>query len=228
MDDFLQQVRKIAADLLNLEVNTILKDSMTGEKMPQPSEAMAEMADLYEKKLGLSRTRALDGVSLSDRFRAIESATETPLTETRTERAFGPVSIREDDIMLARMGTMSSKLRAVATRIGNRAATREALAGPTEPGGVGEDDPVTFTASDILLIRKAWELGDERIVMQTVIQLDGDVVTRIQPTYASEEFKTLHAIHNQSIVTAVGFWNQLIGIVADTLKSMLGALFGKA
>ena len=33
---------------------------------------------------------------------------------------------------------------------------------------------------EIVAVRKIWEIGTESVVMQTIAQLDGDIVTRIQ------------------------------------------------
>ena len=68
---------------------------------------------------------------------------------------------------------------------------------------------------ELVIIRKAWELGVEEIAMQTIIQLDGDVVTRIQPKYAQEGNNILYKIHNQGIGVSVSFWKELVGIVKD-------------
>ena len=73
-----------------------------------------------------------------------------------------------------------------------------------------QTQPVPFSANDILTIRKAWELGTEIIVMQTVVQLDGDAVTRLNDASASAEQLMLRAIHQQGVETALGQWNSLV------------------
>jgi hypothetical protein len=84
-----------------------------------------------------------------------------------------------------------------------------------------------FITDDLVLIRKIWELGVETIVMQTVVQLDGDVVTRLRPDCANDQCKALHAIHNQTVATSVQFWSQLIGTLADFFKDIIKNLLGR-
>jgi hypothetical protein len=46
-DELNSQVRKLAFDLFTLEVNTILKDNMTGQRMPAPATALLDIAIEY-------------------------------------------------------------------------------------------------------------------------------------------------------------------------------------
>ncbi|MFF5295908.1 hypothetical protein [Paractinoplanes globisporus] len=84
-----------------------------------------------------------------------------------------------------------------------------------------------YTAEDIVLVRKIWEIGVGVIVMQTVIQLDGDVVTRVCPGGAAWELP-LHELHRASVRAAVGYWNVLFGLfahfTAGTVRSFLAAV----
>ncbi|MFQ5631400.1 MAG: hypothetical protein ACE5I1_21720, partial [bacterium] len=46
-----EQIQNLARDLLNLEVITIIKPSITGRKMPEPKTALAEISRKYNIKL---------------------------------------------------------------------------------------------------------------------------------------------------------------------------------
>eukprot|EP01008_Symbiontida_sp_HLA12_P000282 NODE_1281_length_628_cov_1.760396_g1271_i0.p2 GENE.NODE_1281_length_628_cov_1.760396_g1271_i0~~NODE_1281_length_628_cov_1.760396_g1271_i0.p2 ORF type:complete len:109 (+),score=42.54 NODE_1281_length_628_cov_1.760396_g1271_i0:2-328(+) len=78
-----------------------------------------------------------------------------------------------------------------------------------------------LATEELVLIRKIWDMGLEHIAMQTVIQLDGDVITRIQARYADKDSKVIHRIHNQSVSVSLKFWGQLVRI----LKDILGLFF---
>jgi len=58
--------------------------------------------------------------------------------------------------------------------------------------------------------------------MQTVVQLDGDVINRIQKSYADPKYKYIHDIHNSNVNVSVQFWN----MVANTVATFLGTLAG--
>jgi len=107
---------------------------------------------------------------------------------------------------------------------------RPALVGSTgqmtlsrgSPSGMdNQTQPVPFSADDILIIRKAWELGTEIIVMQTVVQLDGDAVTRLNDASASLEQQMLRTVHQHGVDTALGQWNSLVATFM-TIVNKLG------
>lgn len=81
-------------------------------------------------------------------------------------------------------------------------------------------EDLNVTVDQVTLIRKAWEIGTERIVLQTVVQIDGDVTTRISERFAKKPNDTILKIHNDSITTSTSFWAQLV--------KTLGEIAGKA
>ncbi|MBM3237495.1 hypothetical protein FJZ31_14490 [Candidatus Poribacteria bacterium] len=77
-----------------------------------------------------------------------------------------------------------------------------------------------LTPDHITLIRKAWEISTEPIILQTVIQVDGDVTTRISERFARNLNEAILNIHKDSIDTSTRFWANLVKI--------LGEMAGKA
>ncbi len=95
------------------------------------------------------------------------------------------------------------------------------------PSGIDDrPQPVPFSGDDILTIRKAWELGTEVIVMQTVVQLDGDAVTRLNDASASAEQQMLRAVHQRGVETALGQWNSLVGTFVTVINNLMSYLRG--
>ena len=83
-----------------------------------------------------------------------------------------------------------------------------------------------LTPQQITLIRKAWEIGTERIVLQTVIQIDGDVTTRLSERFAKTPNDTLLQIHNDSIETSTRFWSNLVKTLGDIAGRAFNAILG--
>ena len=81
--------------------------------------------------------------------------------------------------------------------------------------------PLILRTDQLALLRKIWEIGLDEIAMQTVVQLDGDVVTRILGKYAQEDFAILHKLHHQGVSTALGFWKDLVGLVKDFFEDIV-------
>jgi hypothetical protein len=73
-------------------------------------------------------------------------------------------------------------------------------------------------------IRKIWEVGTEEIVVQTSIQIDGDVLTRISPELLEQHSQMVRelilAAHRESIGTSLSYWKLLIE-VAQQLSKLL-------
>lgn len=235
MANYQEQIRKIAEDLLCIEVNTVLKRTMTGRKMPESPHALIDIAECYEEKLielRLDVPDDSDDLPYYQRFDIIREIADDTVEKDKKEKSLNP----EDVIILLRIKRMSDQIKgalgALARREGEDpkqfifSRKGDEKAPGTEDRGAEAPPVLNFVSDELVVIRKAWELGVEEIVMQTVIQLDGDVVTRIQPHLADENHRMLHAIHNQNVSVAVQFWNQLIGIVVDSLKGFIRGSFG--
>ena len=61
--------------------------------------------------------------------------------------------------------------------------------------------------------------------MQTVIQLDGDVVTRIRPARARLDNDPLFIIHNSAVSTSVGAWTRLVGALEAFAQTIVSGFF---
>jgi len=84
---------------------------------------------------------------------------------------------------------------------------------------VGSD--LVLTSAQLLTVRKIWEVGIATVVMQTVVQLDGDIVTRIHQHHPATSSQPIQELHRQSVDTAVKNWQFLGQTVAQFLTSVL-------
>ncbi len=91
----------------------------------------------------------------------------------------------------------------------------------------GEKD-LPLESIQILVLRKAWNISTAEIVMQTTIEIDGDVTTRIMRGFAEHPNKTVLDIHNQCIEMSVGMWETLAKTAANLAGGALKGLFGKS
>ncbi len=220
-----EKVEKIAADLMNLEINTIVRDNILATKMPEPRHALLDIAKDYESKLlQIQHPDQYDKI-IGERMKGVKGGRDTfkdfctRVEQINAQAKSGTARVSRSDLwILDRIRDMSGQ-----------------IAGKVFPAGSDDNDftramlnerrpsPLKLDPEDIVLIRKAWEMGTEIVALQTVVQLDGDVVTRIQPGFSGDEFRTIHDIHRQSTRVAVDFWNDLILL----LKDFFGTVFGK-
>lgn len=228
MSEPIEHVKNIARDLINLEVNTILKPNMTGRKMPKPRHALIDIAKNYNRKLielGYPLSEEPENLGSYDSFQAIREMANTGIKtfrKTAKERKLTPVEDK-DLIMLFRIKTMSDQIKGIFNSLNNRGVetwdndyTREGIE--------GEQPPFPLRPDEIVMIRKIWEMGLEEIAMQTIIQLDGDVITRIQPQYAVMADKTLHELHSQGVSTSLRYWRELINILKSFAQTISQSL----
>lgn len=80
----------------------------------------------------------------------------------------------------------------------------------------------------LLVIKKANDIGTEKVVMQTIIGMDGDVTTRISKTFADQPVAFINDIHNEAIRISVDFWENLVSIVVKLGEKLINSLLGKS
>jgi hypothetical protein len=300
MSDLNENIKKIIDDLTNLEINTIIKPSMTAGKMPPARHALIMLAQEYGKKLDeIEKRPAIKSKRDIEKFRIEKGAynfqtclfsAEAGSQEVsrhdyagsynhfRYLRRFANALLEDlnpveypgrdgDIVMLCRIRENSDLIKGVFNSLRSRIDltrsnpnrvdknTRQWLEKAAQNVGhyrqtqfieksdLGyvekdfkvdiwdnnytreeierEHPPFPLTTDDVVMIRKAWEIGTEVVVMQTVIQLDGDVITRINPEYAVAEQKYLQTIHNDNVAISLKAWGQLIGLVKDFFESII-------
>ncbi|MEN7548263.1 hypothetical protein AAG747_10120 [Rapidithrix thailandica] len=210
------QINSIYKDLTNLEVNTIVKKNITGRKMPEARIALMDIANKYISKfLELDIELDLNG-SKPGSFKSFEvirqKARHINLHPGEYEK--DPEVDEGELIIFQRVQLISDQILGAMDAAKSRGI--EGWDNDFERSDlVGGYVPFDLEAQELVLIRKAWELGVEEIVMQTLIQLDGDVITRIKPEIAQSGKSALHKVHNESITVSVNFWKELVGIVRN-------------
>ncbi len=247
-------ISEFANNLLCLEINTIEKETMTGELMPTLDLALLNIAECYAnflwKKCGAEIRGQLQQklVSLNDPA-SPESVPVPPPGEKaslntdllrlspETFNCLSKVAIEAKAIL-----KMEEKEYAVLERISNcsntiikilnkKAAEKMIEGSPNlsrlhklENGRAVEASNISWL--DFLQIRKIWEMGDERIVAQTVINVDGDVITRVSPWAASPGKEWLLQLHKDSTELGATSWRHLFQILGDIVGESIKKIFG--
>lgn len=81
-----------------------------------------------------------------------------------------------------------------------------------------------LSTADRAMIRKIWELGTERVLVQTVIQIEGDVTNRISPAIEAPEREHLLELHQRGIQTSLHMWGNLVQVAKDLVGALTDAL----
>ena len=262
-------VKRVFDDLLNIEVNTMLRSGMTGRKMPATGHALLDIHGGYESWLNAYSVELNEGWSGfrvsadAEAFRAETVAAgdgdrwwviddeqfvahlmiEPPLEgEVNGIELFDGTRwrarIAEDvhrlldgrrgytvrdggDVLLKRIVGNSDQLKAILERAASGQPPMLTRATAT---GFTNVDVDSIPRDDLITIRKAWEMGTEVIAMQTVVQLDGDIVTRLNSAYAAERYQPVRDLHRESVGSALEHWRYLVETLVTMAKSVVSGL----
>jgi len=198
-----KHLKEIFDDLHNIEINIIFRSGMTGRKFPDIGKALDEIAVGYEMFLG-EKSSLKEPVKdrTKESFDKLREAAEIdPDFEASEAPESTPGSARA--VILRRIWRNCWELSRILNQPGNKLAP-----------------------DDLLAVRKIWEVGTEVIVMQTVVQLDGDIVTRIDRAHVGSSNAPVQQLHKAALETAMRHWQFLFETLAtlatDTFKSFLG------
>lgn len=215
------QIKTVLESLCSLEINTIVKDNMTGQKMPPPERALFELAEHYDCKLTELRSPriAAPGVTGGPAEFARLRARAAAVIHAWTSDPAVAEDQRADLMLLYRIRDTSAQLM----RIFEAAARRGSRVGDHTADDV-DDHPVELTADEIVVLRKAWDLDLEQIALQTVIHLDGDVMHRVSPRCTNGSAASLLSAHDAALRTSITYWKTLVEIVGDFLGGIARTL----
>jgi len=209
------QLKTVFENLFHLEINTIIKDNMTGQKMPAPEHALVDLAAQYDFELtkygsprGELDTREPTGGPAE--FERLRIRSAQLISEWSKDPALSSEQ-RSELYILCRIRDNADQLKSVFEAIAQR--------GKKVPDDLthanADQNQVELLADEFLMLRKAWEIGVEQIAFQTVVQLDGDVVTRVQPRFAATSEQAIWKVHDMSLQASLSFWRQLVDVLEE-------------
>jgi hypothetical protein len=216
-------IKRLFDDLLNLEVNLIFKADMTARKMELTTEPFHDIASQYADCIA-AMARVLEiSVQLSDIPDDEISATHfTTLSQNAAnlrrinrERADEQGEFEGRDVLLKRIERNSQQLAWIMKQHG-----------VPEKKDDGRWQPLKIASKDDLLtLRKAWEVGTESVVMQTVAQVDGDIVTRIQRARSTANDAPVHSVQMKLVATSLEHWRFLFATLATFTLGVFTTFF---
>lgn len=90
--------------------------------------------------------------------------------------------------------------------------------------GEAEKFELNLDLRQLMVFKKANDIGTERVVLQTVIGMDGDVTTRVSKSFADQPIQLISLMHQQAIEISVDFWKSLVTVVVKLGESLVGLL----
>lgn len=143
---------------------------------------------------------------------------------------------RSNDPRLQRIIYNSRELRQVALSLAAlvpNGADRLALFDGTIEQTTGRlfAQPRLTVAADpdiVIMVRKIWDIGLEHVRLQTVIQVDGDVLVRAAPEPGDDLRDFYAALHRSAVTTAITQWQSLFALARALLDGLGRTLLGRA
>jgi hypothetical protein len=240
---------RTARSLLNIEVNTILRDNMTAEEMPPAPHALLDIAQDYADALsGLGVDMPSYFGQASDPAKVAPSWVVAPAGSVGasiaiTSETFDRLrwaaqwTLNSNDAALRRV---SATNRVLLDRIVNNCDTIKEMfkrfdpsvgqfLGKTRAGLVAmtiRPNSYVIGPDDLIQLQKMWDIGVEEIVAQTTVHVTGDVITRVQEALGRQGSETLFSIHHRSIDVSVARWKDLLDALKEIAGSAVSVLLG--
>ncbi|MDH5258124.1 MAG: hypothetical protein OEX07_08940 [Gammaproteobacteria bacterium] len=227
------RARQIMDDIVTLEVNTIINRNIVAKKMPKPRLAMYKIACCYRRylktlELNLNATLPEKMYTHSDTFillaeYAREAAKELKPKPSDTDH----YEYDHDLVLLSRIKDNCYDIINLVEQVAPDDAffTRdEGEREKTLRENLKELKPVPFQTEHLVRLRKICEIGTETIAMQTCVQLDGDVITRINPKYATSGELTnyIQKIHGEGLQISIERWQDIVSTIGAFFKTLVG------
>lgn len=224
-------LRRMAQDAFHLEVNTIAKAGMTARKMPAPPHALLDICGKYYWYL-LDRARAYELPAVAqtlaplapehrrngrDSFERIRAACGALLRFAETNDSL----VGGDRVIIERIMRNAVELSALIERSekADRGDLFDATRAELVAAGPASRD-VKLPTDDLTLLRKIWDVGAETVLLQSLIGLDGNVVTRIHEDRIDAASKALRDLHLASTRTAIDTWSTVVKLLASLIHSL--------
>ena len=229
VDEVLEQ---LGNDLVTRQINLIIAPGgMSAEPVPDdPIVTLREVYRWYYNKLSLedeadkvkkgNEIRAYTPTQLKDGFDRLAHDLEffTKRTDIREAESTPAVTQPEERPAAERI---VEAIAGVTDRMEYRMqSTSIALAKIAGKRANAED----LDARDLAVLRKAWEIGIDEVVMQTTIALDGDVVTRVDSRFCDDASKPLYGLHDEGVSAAMRTWKDVVGAAIDLMRKLFGSL----
>ncbi len=80
----------------------------------------------------------------------------------------------------------------------------------------------------LMVFKKANDIGTEKVMLQTIIGMDGDITTRVAKAFAEQPVTFINQLHHDAINISVDFWKNLITVVVKLGENILGMFHPKA
>lgn len=208
-------------DIANVEINTMVAE-ISARKPPPWPDALHEICETYVDYLRRNgKTEILQSLPSAIDVSTKPVETFAALRECAQREIGHPGTIRQasDDakqIVFFRIRESCKQIQSIVEKIVKDSGDFKDL----------HDNHSKLETNERIKIRKIWELGTNRVVLQTVMQLDGDVISRVSANRVQQDDLLLR-LHDTSLSQSITYWNMVLTLIAQFARGSFGRLFGR-
>jgi hypothetical protein len=267
-----EQFRDIASDLLNIEVNTILDNYISAQKMPNPRHALIDIGREYYTALtemgsiddgsDLEEVRKWEEIDvkniygsfgafdayrtrakrfIDDQKKRLQDEPDSKDDLTLEQLSILPRIKDNSDLLKGLFSALCSRDQDLNPELGNQCKAipekdlnpntlvevsfsideehAKSLTNAYTRSDLTNDMsilPLPLNEYEVILVRKLWEVGTAVIVMQTIVQVDGDVISRLNPIILKNvTYPKLQEYHQTGINIALDHWAGLVEVAKE-------------
>lgn len=216
-------IASILDDLTHLQIDTIIKSGMSAADPPDRiDELLLSLYQSYVQKINVMLNRN-DNIDFPFNTVSCKSFADLEKQLEAMQQHMDANRQRMDEhdyIVYLRILSFCKFLK-------SRSSSYQ-VNGNTEPSLYNVDitipDAYSITGvgtRDLAKFKKFFDLGTERIVLQTRFGIDGDIVTRIEENFASKPRQLLIDLHDKHTNLSIGYWQSLV----TTAVNLVGKIF---
>ncbi|NOY95354.1 MAG: hypothetical protein GXO81_03045 [Chlorobi bacterium] len=186
----------------------------------------------HKNKPNLFRGRIENEGSGYKSFRELSSRAKDAyqlLKDNKSTISLNEEEIDSDMMMLQRIEMISDDLRNLLKSFGEHKPGKDfdfdnkdtISKFRAEKGSSAEKHELDVDLRQLMVIRKAHDVGTERVVLQTIIGMDGDVTTRVSKSFAYNPVTFINEMHERSVTISINYWKALVKIISEFGQSLL-------
>jgi hypothetical protein len=172
------------------------------------SRIYANCRQLKEAALRLEQQHIAAGTAQSATWRLFRKVSSAPASKERL------------GALIARRGMAATSSAPTESRLFGATVEQTARALFEHPRPVYDVDPDVT-----ILIRKAWDIGVQHVCMQTVLQIDGDLL-QVVGDMRPEERIFLTPLHKQAVTDSITQWRSLFDLIRQLAGEIGSVVFG--
>jgi hypothetical protein len=247
-------ITNLANDLLRLEINTIVKDQLLCSKPRSHRWELYDIASEYREllisytalpinpEMGASKEsqemrKEFKNLNAGlNSFLEIQHFAELKRDEFKQEVERVKLSDLETDILNERIMLCERIVRQSQEMVDIFLDLQTNSNDPVESDNdfsvmrLNHLDDLKLNPSQISIIRKANEIGTQRVLLQTVVQVEGDITSYITTRFLhfpEKEQKMIKEVHESSIMTSIRMWQYLFQAVGRLAGTVFTGVTGK-